>query len=158
MESGPPQHPKGHVGEVTLAECSGEEAALVLEQIRDDYLTSQVFFELSRDVSREGSVPSGLHRIAIADILRHTRLGDGEHLATCLDRINAAFQAVRGDQTAMLFAFDQMGGIYIHDATWRSSKALWNALVTTRLPNASELPGMAMPAGPTVPVEAHQSV
>ena len=158
MESGPPQHPNGHAGEATLAECSAEEAALVLEQVRDDYLTSQVFFELSRDVSREGSVPSGLHRIAIADILRHTRLGDAEHLATCLDRINAAFQVVRGDQGAMLFAFDRTGGVYIHEATWRSFKALWNALLTSRLPNASELPGMTMPAGSAVPVEAHQSV
>jgi hypothetical protein len=153
LESGP-VHRDEHAGEPKLAECSPEEAGLVLEQIRDDYLACQVFFELCRDTTRARAEGSELHRIAIQDILRHTRLGDAQHLAACLDRISEAFQAVRRDPDAALFAFDRTGGLYVHETTRRSIKALWQALVMSRLPSASELPGMAAPAGPAVPVEA----
>jgi hypothetical protein len=149
-----PEHERGEMREATLAECTVAEAGLVLEQIRDDYLACQVFFELSRDSLREKMESAELHRIPVAEILRHTRLGDPEHLAACLDRISVAFQTVRHDPTAMLFAFDRMGNLYIHDATRRSIKGLWQALVTSRLINPSELPGIATPEGPTVPVDA----
>ncbi|MCK3779419.1 hypothetical protein MZK49_22215 [Ensifer sesbaniae] len=138
--------------EISLDECTPKEAGLVLEHIRDDYITCQIFFELGRDTPRDKLEPRRLHRIAIADILRHTRLGDAEHLAASLETIREAFQAVRGEPNAVLFAFDRMGGLYVHNTTWRSIKLLWQALVTSRTPDASELPGMAAPGGPAVPV------
>jgi hypothetical protein len=148
-----PEHEQDERRKETLARCTVAEAGLVLEQIRDDYLACQVFFELSRDNLRERTDSSELHRIPIAEILRHTRLGDPEHLAACLDRISAAFQAVRQDPAAMLFAFDR-GSLYVHDVTRRGIKGLWQALVTSRLIDASELPGIATPEGPAIPAGA----
>jgi hypothetical protein len=53
-----------------------------------------VVFELARDMpSSHGAAP--LHPIGIADILRHTRLGDGNRLVDCFTAINQAFQAIR---------------------------------------------------------------
>jgi hypothetical protein len=135
----------------TLAECSPQEAGLVLDRIRDDYLASQVFFELGRDHFPEKVEASALHRIPLAEILRHTRLQDFEHVAMCLQRIGEAFQEVRGDPSAVLFAFDRMGGVYIHDTTRRSVKALWQALVTSRLARTSEVPEVSAPVSPRVP-------
>jgi hypothetical protein len=149
-----PEHGQSEMREATLAECTVAEAGLVLEQIRDDYLASQVFFELGRDNLREKTELPGLHRISVAEILRHTRLGDPQHLAACLERIGAAFQTVRHDPAAILFAFDQVGNLYVHDATRRSIKQLWQTLVTSRLGNAPELSGIATPKGPVTPIDA----
>lgn len=153
LESEPGHGLENRTG-AALAECSLEEASLVLEQIRDDYIACQVFFELGRDSLREQTVPPELHRIAIANILRHIRLGDPKHLGTCLNRIGEAFQAVRHDPNATLFALDRAGGLYVHDTTKASIEALWQALVTSRMLSTSELPGMTAPAGPTVPLAA----
>jgi hypothetical protein len=149
-----PERRQDETAEASLAACTVEEAGQVLEDIRDDYLSAQVFLELGRDTAHEISGSPELHRIAVTDILRHTRLGDTQHLAACLDRIAQAFQAVRRDPSATLFAFDRMGGLYVHDTTQQSIRALWQALVTSRLPPASAPPGMAFPAGPTVPLDA----
>jgi len=147
-----PEHARGEMGEATLAECTVTEAGRVLEQIRDDYLACQVFFELSRDNLLDQNEPPGLHRIPIAEILRHTRLGDLEHLGAYLDRIGEAFQAVRHDPSIVLFALDRLGGLYIHDTTRRSIKRLWQALASRPM-NTSDFPGIATPAGPTVPLD-----
>lgn len=149
-----PGHGLEKTTEVALAECSLDEANLVLEQIRDDYVACQVFFELGRDSPREQAVPSELHRIAIGNILRHTRLANPEHLGMWLNRIGEAFQVVRHDPGAILFALDRTGGLYVHNKTKRSIKALWQAVVTSRMLSTSELPGMTKPAGPTVPLAA----
>jgi hypothetical protein len=92
-----------------------------------------------------------LHRIPLTEILRHTRLQDFEHVAACLQRIGDAFQEVRGDPSVVLFAFDRMGGVYIHNTTRRSIKALWQALVTSRLSGTSQQPEVSAPASPRVP-------
>jgi hypothetical protein len=149
-----PERGQDETAEAALVECTVEEAGLVLEHIRDDYLAAQVFLELGRDTPQQLSGSPELHRIPVTDILRHTRLGDTQHLAACLDRIAQAFRAVRRDPSATLFAFDRMGGLYVHDTTRQSVKALWQALVTSRLTPAAELPGMAFPPGPSVPLDA----
>ena len=139
---------------MVLAECSFDEANLILQQIRDDYIACQVFFELSRDDLREHLGPPDLHRSPIAHILSHTRLSNPKHFSIYLNRINEAFQAVRQDSSAVLFASDRAGGLYVHNTTRRNIKALWQALVTSRMPSSSEIPGMAMPVGPAVPLTA----
>lgn len=137
-----------------LAALTPTEAGQILEFIRSDYLTSQVFFELGRDAAHLPGEPAGLHRIAIADILRHTRLGDADHLGTCLDRINEAFRTLHEDPGATLFAFDRKGGLYVHDTTRRSIKALWQAIVTARLADVSGIEAGTAPAGPSMPLSA----
>jgi hypothetical protein len=143
-----PERGQDETAEAALAECTVEEAGLVLEHIRDDYLAGQVLLELGRDTAHQYAGSPELHRIPVTDILHHTRLGDAQHLAACLDRIAQAFQAVRRDPSATLFAFDRMGGVYVHVTTRQSIKALWQALVTSRLTPASELPGMTFRPGP----------
>lgn len=140
--------------EIALTECGFKEAGLILEQIRSDYVTCQVFFELGRDnpINRLGQ--GTLHRIAITDILRHTRLADAEHLYASLAKIRDAFRSVLGNASAELFALDHMGGLYIHATTKRSVKALWQALMAQRTFDLSELPGMASPSGPTMPLNS----
>lgn len=140
--------------EISLTECSFKDAGLLLEQIRNDYITCQIFFELGRDNPIDRLGQRTLHRIAITDILRHTRLADAEHLSASLAKIRAAFQTVLDNASAELFAFDHMGGLYIHATTKRSIKALWQALMTQRAFDLSELPGMASPSGPTMPLNS----
>lgn len=140
--------------EIALTECGFKEAGLLLEQIRNDYVTCQVFFELGRDnpINRLGQ--GTLHRISIADILQHTRLADAEHLYASLAKIRDAFRTILGNANAELFAFDHMGGLYIHATTRKSIKTLWQALITQRTFDLSELPGMASPSGPAVPLNS----
>jgi hypothetical protein len=97
-----PERREDETAEPPLAECTVEEANLVLEHIRDDYLATQVFFELGRDGAHQFPGSPELYRIPVIDILNHTRLGSSEHLAACLDRIVEAFQAVRRDPTAIV--------------------------------------------------------
>lgn len=137
-----------------LAALSPAEAGQVLEGVRSDYLTSQVFLELGRDAPHMPGEPAGLHRIAIADVLKHTRLGDTDHLGACLERINEVFRGLDGRDGAALFAFDRSGSLYVHDTTRRSIKALWQAIVTARLVDTSAVqPGMG-PTGPSMPISA----
>ncbi|MDR3472076.1 MAG: hypothetical protein P4M09_10345 [Devosia sp.] len=137
--------------EPTLAALTTEEAARMLELLRSDYLASQVFFELGRDAPDYALQRPAAHRIALADIVRHTRLGDLDHLAACLDSISAAFRQVHPDPSAMLFAFDQSGGLYVHESTRKSIKALWRAIVTSG-GTGDALAASTVPAGPTVPL------
>ncbi|MEX0409068.1 hypothetical protein ABGN05_25835 [Aquibium sp. LZ166] len=141
--------------DVSLAACSPQEASAILEHIRDDYLACQVFFELSRDTAPGHAEPQGLHRAAVADIMRHTRLSDPGQLVACLERIAQAFQVVRSDPHVAFYGTDR-AAIYIPVTTQRSIKALWQALVTSRMLDTSSLPGMAGPAGPAEPIEAHR--
>jgi hypothetical protein len=142
-----PQH-----REVTLAECSAEEAGQVLEQIRDDTVACQVFFELSRDGASDRQPAGPIRRLALADMLTHTRLADPDHLAACLDQIGRAFQSVRRDPSALLFALDRTGGLYVHETTRGSIRALWQLLVTSRLIDSTTLPGMAARPGASMPL------
>jgi hypothetical protein len=75
-----PEPPPGHSAE--LASCTLEEAAGVLELIRDDVATAHVFLELARETPAGNNGPP-LRALNIAEILRHTRIG-GDRLVDCL--------------------------------------------------------------------------
>jgi len=122
-----PPHDRPHTALETLAALSLPEAAGVLQRIHDDYPTCQVFFELGREGGADH--PGQLHRVAVAEMARHTRIADGRRLIGCVEAINAAFQAVRGDGAATLFAFDQHGGCYVHPVTHQSIQQLWREVV-----------------------------
>jgi hypothetical protein len=140
-------HPRCESG-ATLAACSRDEAAAILERIRGDYLASQVFFELGRDSPPEMPQPPQLHRIAIVDIMRHTRLANLDQLSAYLAAIQETFRAVRNDPAAALFAFDQRGGCYTHETTHQSIKRLWLDLVM------NQMPAMAVAGPPGDPAAA----
>jgi len=109
-----------------LAACMPHEAAEVFELIKGNFLLSQVYFELAREMpSSRGSTP--LHALSIADILRHTRLADGDRLVDCFTAINQAFHTIRNDPEAMLFGFDQYGHVFIHQTTHDSIRQLCNS-------------------------------
>ena len=118
-----------HTIEDKLATCSLPEAAAILQRIGGDHLVCQVFFELGRDAPAGPAGPPHLHRLAIGELARHARIADGRRLIAAIEAINAAFQSVRGDAAASLFAFDQQGGCYIQAATHESIKQLWRDLV-----------------------------
>jgi hypothetical protein len=123
---GPARHP-GPVHETTLTACTPEEAAQLFELIKGNFLLSQVFFELGHETpGMHGGTP--LHAVGIGDLLRHTRLGRGERLSDYFAAINQAFRAIRNDQEATLLGFDQQGHVYIHEATCRSIRHLWEQL------------------------------
>ena len=103
-----------------------EEALQLFELIKSNFLLAQVFFELARETpSSPASAP--LYPISIADILRHTRLGDGDRLVDCFTAINRAFQSIRNDPQATLFGFDQYGHVFIHQTTHDSVRQIWNS-------------------------------
>ncbi|MBO0737580.1 MAG: hypothetical protein J2P48_13565, partial [Alphaproteobacteria bacterium] len=114
-----------------------EEAAQLFEMIKGNFLLSQVFFELARDLPNSHAA-APLHPLSVADVLRHTRLGDSNQLAECLTAINQAFQAIRNDPGAMLFGFDRSGHVFIHQATHDSIRQLWEQLVANHAPMAND--------------------
>jgi hypothetical protein len=151
--------PPGHSAE--LASCTLEEAARVLELIRDDIATTHVFLELARETPAGNNVPP-LRALNIADILRHTRINGGR-LVDCLSAISQAFQQIRNDPEAALFGLDQ-SHLYLHEATHRSIRALWQQLVQMQAPSRTAataptaLPGIGFmppyvtsPQNPPVP-------
>jgi hypothetical protein len=156
----PPHDAEPHRGE--LAACTPEEAAKLFALIKDNFPLTQVFFELARDVPQGGGGP--FHTLNVAEILRHTRLANGDQLADCLAMIDRAFQEIRGNGEAALFGFDQYGRVYIHETTHQSVRWVWQQLMAAHAPR----PGGAPPAGdpqpfgfqppqlgPSEPVAAH---
>jgi hypothetical protein len=142
------EHDPSQVHAAALAACMPHEAAEVFELIKGNFLLSQVYFELAREMpSSRGSVP--LHALSIADILRHTRLADGDRLVDCFTAINQAFQTIRNDPEATLFGFDQYGHVFIHQTTHDSIRQLWQQLFAAHPPMAggpaptAEGPGLA---------------
>jgi hypothetical protein len=122
-------HDPSQVHSAALAACTPEEAVQVFEAIKDNFLLSQVFFELARETPAGRAAPP-LHALNIADLLRHTRLSDGDRLADCFTAINQVFQTVRNDPEAALFGFDQYGHVYIHEVTHHSVRRAWEQLFT----------------------------
>jgi hypothetical protein len=123
------EHDASQVHAASLAACMPEEAMQLFELIKGNFLLAQVFFELARETpSSPASTP--LYPISIADILRHTRLGDGDRLVECFTAINRAFQSIRNDPEATLFGFDQYGHVFIHQTTHDSVRQIWEQLFT----------------------------
>jgi hypothetical protein len=140
------EHDPSQVHAAALAACMPEEAAQLFEMIKNNFLLSQVFFELARDMPNSHR-PAPFHPLSVADILRHTRIGDGDRLVDCFTAINQAFQTIRNDPEATLFGFDQQGHVFIHQTTHDSIRQLWEQLFVAHAPTAS---GLA-PAGFTPP-------
>jgi hypothetical protein len=140
---GKSEHDPSQVHAAALAACMPQEAAEVFELIKGNFLLSQVYFELARETpSSPGSPP--LHALSIAEILRHTRLADGDRLVDCFTAINQAFQTIRNDPEATLFGFDQYGHVFIHQTTHDSIRQLWQHLFAAHAPMAG---GPAAAAG-----------
>jgi hypothetical protein len=113
--------------------CSLAEAADLLQRIHDDFAACQVFFELGRDVPASRPVSPNLHRVALGDLARYTRIADARRLVAAIEEINRAFQALRGDPAVSLFAFDEQGGCYVQALTHESVKQLWRAVVAAEM-------------------------
>ena len=117
-------HDPSQVHSGALAACTPEEALQMFQLIKDNFLLSQVFFELAREKAAGRAAPP-LHALNIAELLRHTRLSNGDRLADCFTAINQVFQTVRNDPEAALFGFDQYGHVYIHESTHHSVRRAW---------------------------------
>lgn len=151
--------PREHAA--TLAACEPEEALQVFELIKDNFLFTQVFFELARELPGGPRAP-GLHALGVAEILRHTRLADSDRLVACFTAINEAFQSVRNDPQAALFGFDQHGYVYVHETTHHSIRQVWERLLAASTAAAgaggSETAGFSPPhLGPSESVARHVS-
>ena len=142
----PAEHPRHE-----LTACTLENAKAVLERIRSDYISTQVFFELGREVPLAAPSQGPLYRLSLPDIARHCRLRNFEHLAACLETITAAFREVRQDPEASLFASDQRGGLYIHEGTHSSIARLWHELVLGETGQATARSVLPMRAAATQP-------
>jgi len=150
-------HDPSQVHSAALAACTPEEALQMFELVKDNFLLSQVFFELARETPAGRAAPP-LHALNIADLLRHTRLSDGDRLADCFTAINQVFQTVRNDSEAALFGFDQYGHVYIHETTHHSIRRVWEQLLATDQHAASRPAPLAMTfphVGPSEDIAGH---
>jgi hypothetical protein len=154
---GRPDHDPSQVQSASLAACTPEEALQMFELIKENFLLSQVLFELAREAPAGRSAPP-LHALNVADLLRHTRLSDGDRLAECLEAINRVFQTVRNDPQAALFGFDQFGHVYIHESTHHSVRRVWEQLFgpDRQAPGRPAALGMNLPhLGPSEDIAGH---
>ena len=150
-------HDASQVHSSALAACTPEEALQVFEAIKDNFLLSQVFFELARETPAGRAAPP-LRALNIGELLRHTRLSHGDRLADCLTAINQVFQTVRNDPAAALFGFDQYGHVYIHESTHHSVRRAWGQLfVSDQQPSSQTAPlGLTLPhLGPGEDIAGH---
>ena len=115
--------------EGALAAGNAEELQETFKRISGNSIVARVFFELARDTAF-APVPTPFHVVNLGDVMRHLQLADAEQLFTCLDVINQAFQQIRSDPEASLFAFDDRGHIYLHNMTYRGIRQVWQQLVT----------------------------
>ncbi len=140
-----------------LAACEAEEALQIFELIKNNFLLSQVFFELTRETPNTRAAPS-LHAFSLAEILRHTRLAAADRLLACFDAINRAFQTIRNDPEATLFGFDQYGHVYVHETTHRSIRQAWEQVLAVHSPaGEGAAPGGFTPprVGPSEDIAQH---
>lgn len=137
-----------------LADLSEDQAGALLEEIRSDHVACQVLFELGRDRPDGQAEPEGLRRVAIADLLHHTRLTDATQLIAVLKRIGAAFRVVGGGDEP-LFAVDEAGYLYVSRSTRENIQLLWRRIITGSVLGAEDTqarwplePVSALPAAP----------
>ena len=151
-----PAHDAAEMHAAALAACSAEEAAQVFELIKDNFLLTQVFFELGRDMRSPTAAP--LHALDVGDMLRHTRLPDGDRLADCLTAITQVFRQLRNDPEASLFGFDAYGRVFIHETTHASVRHLWQQLLAPHAPAPPVAVDFDPPhLGPSDAVAGHRS-
>jgi hypothetical protein len=126
-----------------LKPVSFEEVVRIFNLIANNFIVVQVFFELGRETPFVHDIPQ-LHALDFADIVRHTQLADTNHVIECLNLINQALQNVRNDPQASVFAADEHGHVFVHDATSQNIRKLWEHLVTT---HSAERQGLATEPG-----------
>ena len=151
------EHDPSQIHTPALAACTPEEALQMFDQLKENFLLAQVFFKLARETP-VGRVAPPLHALNLADLLRHTRLSDGDRLADCFTAINQIFQTVRNDSEAALFGFDQHGHVYIHETTHHSIRRVWEQLfVADQSAAGRPAPfGMTLPhVGPSEDIAGH---
>ena len=99
--------------------CSLPEIMQIFEQIRHDGLACRVFLEFGREPSARLH-PSPLYALDLGEIAGATGISSGKQLGACLNLINSAFQMLRADPAATLFAIDAGGRCYLQETTHRA--------------------------------------
>lgn len=135
-----PNHDPTRMKAGAVAACTIDEAAQIFNLISGNFLVTQVFFELARETPLAQGIPS-LHGLNLADMQRHVQLADGRQLGECLNGITLALQKVRNDPTASMFAHDERGHIYIHEATYRNIRMLREQLLSPHSSSGRPQPG-----------------
>jgi len=111
-----------------LAAGTSTEMEETFRRVSSDSIIARVFFELARDTRFSGNA-TPFHVVALVDVMRHLQLVEAQQVLTCLDTINQAFQQIRRDPHASLFALDETGHIYLHDLTYHGIRQVWQQLV-----------------------------
>lgn len=151
--AGEAEHEPTQIHAATLASCTFEDALQMFDLIKDDFLLTQVFFELARSATGPyATVP--LLALDVDAILRHTRLADAGQLSKYLMSINQAFQRVRHDPQAGLFGVDRRGRLFIHEETHASVQRVWEQFIAANAPapaaNTGATTGLDLPTlGPS---------
>ncbi|MGO9133363.1 MAG: hypothetical protein ACLP8A_04840 [Methylovirgula sp.] len=111
-----------------LASGTAAEMQETFKRISGNSIVARAFFELARDTGHAtGAMP--FHVVSLVDVMRHLQLVDAQQVLTCLDVINQAFQQVRRDPQASLFALDDAGHIYLHELTYHAIRQMWQQTV-----------------------------
>jgi hypothetical protein len=111
-----------------LAAGAATEMQETFRRVSGNAIVARVFFELARDTGMSaGGAP--FHVVNIVDVMRHLQFVEAQQVLTCLDAINQAFQQVRRDPQASLFALDDAGHIYLHELTYHGIRQMWQQFV-----------------------------
>ncbi len=100
----------------------------VFNRIAGNSIIARVFFELARDTAFAAPA-TPFHVVNLVDVMRHLQLVEAQQVLSCLDAINQAFQQIRRDPQASLFALDEAGHIYLHELTYHGIRQVWQQLV-----------------------------
>ncbi len=131
-----------------LASATATEMQETFRRISGNSIIARVFFELARDTGLSaGGAP--LHVVNIVDVMRSLQFVEAQQVLACLDTINQAFQQVRRDLQASLFALDDAGHIYMHELTYHGVRQMWQQLVLSHpWPASGHMAQAPMPAAP----------
>ncbi len=113
-----------------LAVLSEEEAAAVLAQVRGMLPAVNVFFEFGRPGVSFGQPPVITFRLI--DILHHTKLQNIGQVMTCLEAIDEALAALRGDPDIRFCGFDSEGHCFVAPETQASIASLWHDVIASQ--------------------------
>jgi hypothetical protein len=113
-----------------LAAGTAQEMHETFNRVAANSIVARVFFELARG---PGSKTRGMpfHVVDFVDIMRLLQFDQAQQVLACLDAINQAFQQVRRDPQASLFALDEAGHIFLHELTYHAIRQVWQQLVAT---------------------------
>lgn len=138
-----------------LAAGTAGEMQDTFKRVSGTSIVARVFFELARDTGlTAGGAP--LHVVNIVDVMRHLQFVEAQQVLACLDAINQAFQQVRRDPQASLFALDDAGHIFLHELTYHGIRQMWQQLVLSHPWPASGHMAQAPVSGATSPMSGRQ--